>query len=205
MTRAKVLIQGGGGHGKVVLDCLHDMGVEVVGVVDTKNEGNLLGVQRYRAVDSGFAAEAGMIIAIGDNQVRKQVAAASGRAFQNAIHPTALVSKHATVGRGCMILHHSVIQAGATLGDHVIVNTGAQVDHDCVVAGFVHLAPRTTLCGNVSIGEGTLIGAGAVVIPGKKIGAWCVIGAGAVVISDIPDFSVAVGNPARVIKQQKHA
>jgi acetyltransferase EpsM len=60
--------------------------------------------------------------------------------------------------------------------------------------------PRVVLCGNVSVGEGTLIGAGATVIPGIKIGKWVTIGAGAVVVKDIPDYAVAVGNPAKVIK-----
>jgi acetyltransferase EpsM len=56
------------------------------------------------------------------------------------------------------------------------------------------------LCGTVKVGEGTLIGARAIVIPGKKIGKWVTIGAGSVVVKDIPDYAVAVGNPARVIK-----
>jgi acetyltransferase-like isoleucine patch superfamily enzyme len=49
------------------------------------------------------------------------------------------------------------------------------------------------------VGEGTHIGAGAVVLPNLKIGKWCKVGAGAVVICDIPDFTTAVGNPARIL------
>jgi acetyltransferase-like isoleucine patch superfamily enzyme len=68
------------------------------------------------------------------------------------------------------------------------------------VEDYVHIAPRVVLCGNVQIGTGTLVGAGATVIPGKKIGRWVTIGAGSVVTRDIPDYAVAVGHPARVIK-----
>jgi acetyltransferase-like isoleucine patch superfamily enzyme len=53
------------------------------------------------------------------------------------------------------------------------------------------------------VGEGTHIGAGAVVIPSIRIGKWCTIGAGTVVIRDIPDYATAVGNPARIIKFRK--
>jgi acetyltransferase EpsM len=49
------------------------------------------------------------------------------------------------------------------------------------------------------VGEGTHIGAGVVVLPNLKIGKWCTVGAGAVVICDIPDFTTAVGNPARIL------
>ena len=55
--------------------------------------------------------------------------------------------------------------------------------------------------GNVQVGEGSLIGTGAIIIPGKKVGAWSIIGAGSVVIDNIPDYVVAVGNPAKVIKR----
>jgi sugar O-acyltransferase (sialic acid O-acetyltransferase NeuD family) len=102
-----------------------------------------------------------------------------------------------------MILHGAIVQAMAKIGNHVIVNTGAQVDHDCVIGDFAHIAPRVVLCGGVSVGEGTLVGAGATVAPGVTIGKWATIGAGAVIIAGIPDYAVAVGNPARVIKYMR--
>jgi acetyltransferase EpsM len=97
-------------------------------------------------------------------------------------------------------LHGAVIQSSSQIGKHVIVNSSSLIDHDCVVGDYAHVAPKTALCGLVSVGEGTLIGVGTVVIPGIKIGKWCVIGAGSVVVKDIPDYAVAVGNPAKVIK-----
>jgi acetyltransferase EpsM len=60
---------------------------------------------------------------------------------------------------------------------------------------------NVSVSGNVSIGEGTLIGTGAVILPNIKIGKWCKIGAGAVVTKDIPDYSVVVGVPGKIIKQ----
>lgn len=82
----------------------------------------------------------------------------------------------------------------------MIVNTGASVDHDCKIDDFVHISPRATLCGNVIVGEGTQVGAASVIIPGIKIGKWCTIGAGTVIIRDVPDYAVVVGNPGKVIK-----
>jgi maltose O-acetyltransferase len=53
----------------------------------------------------------------------------------------------------------------------------------------------------VEIGDYVLVGAYCVVLPGVKIGSHCVIGSGSIVSRDIPDHSVAVGAPARVIRK----
>ena len=200
MATTKVLLQGGGGHAKVVLDVLLSEGIIVPALVDAKFTGDVFGVPRMKDYDPTFERDAFVIVAIGDNAIRKQVAEITKHQFTNAIHRSAIISSSVTMGSGNMILHGAIVQAQSMIGNHVIINTGAQVDHDCVVEDYAHIAPRVVLCGNVSVGEGTLIGAGATVIPGKKIGKWATIGAGAVVVKDIPDFAVAVGHPARIIK-----
>ena len=81
-----------------------------------------------------------------------------------------------------------------------IINSGAVVEHDVRLGDFVHIAPNAVLTGNVTIDEGTQVGTGASVIPGIKIGKWASIGAGAVIIEDVPDFAVLVGNPGKIIK-----
>jgi sugar O-acyltransferase (sialic acid O-acetyltransferase NeuD family) len=202
MVTDKIIIQGGGEHARVVLDCLLAQGADVLGLFDPKYTGSLFGVPQRGSYDPFFAPEARAVVAIGDNIVRKKVAGITTHAFTNAIHPSATISRFASFGVGSMILHGAIIQAQARVGDHVIINTGTQVDHDCVIGNFVHLAPKVVLCGTVQVGEGTFIGASATVIPGKKIGAWAIIGAGAVVISDVPDGAVVVGNPAKIIRIQ---
>ena len=65
---------------------------------------------------------------------------------------------------------------------------------------FVHVIPNAALAGGVQVGEGSHIGISAYVSPGKKIGKWVTVGAGTVIINDIPDYAVVVGNPGRIIK-----
>lgn len=195
----KVILQGGGGHAKVVIDCLLEQGREVLAVFDQKNTGPLLGIPRLEEYSPEMYPDAGMLIAIGDNKTRQRVAVDISHVFTGVIHPSAVVSSFAVIGKGTMILHRAVVQAGTTIGNHVILNTGSQVDHDGTIGDYVHIAPRAVLCGNVTVGEGTLVGAGAVVLPGIKIGKWAVIGAGAAVTKDVEDYSVIAGVPGRVV------
>ena len=200
MATTKVILQGGGGHARVVLDVLLGQGIIVPALIDAKFTGDLLGIPRIKEYDPTIEPTASVIIAIGDNVIRKRVAEFTKHPFVNAIHNSAIISARVKMGVGNMILHGSIVQAETEIGNHVIINTGAQIDHDCIVEDYAHIAPGVVLCGNVRVGTGTLIGAGATVIPGKKIGKWVTIGAGSVVTKDIPDFAVAVGHPARVIK-----
>ena len=79
----------------------------------------------------------------------------------------------------------AIINADVVIGRHCIINTGASVDHECVIGDYCHIAPHATLCGQVHIDEGTLMGVGSCAIPCVKIGSWCTIGAGATVINKV--------------------
>jgi sugar O-acyltransferase (sialic acid O-acetyltransferase NeuD family) len=196
----KVFLQGGGDHARVVVDCLHDQGIEVIGIFDPKYSGDLFGVPQLGQYVPEYKPDVLSVIAIGDNAIRKKVAESSRHGFINVVHPTAVISSKAEIGNGNMVLHRAILQAKVKLGSHVIVNTAAQIDHDCIIDDFVHLAPGCILCGTVTVGEGSFIGAGAVIIPGKKVGKWAVIGAGTVVRTDVPDYAVVVGNPGKIIR-----
>ena len=78
-----------------------------------------------------------------------------------------------------------------------IVNTGASIDHDGVLGTAVHVAPGARLAGNVTLEDGVFVGIGAVIVPGRTIGAWTRVGAGAAVVHDLPANVTAIGVPAR--------
>jgi sugar O-acyltransferase (sialic acid O-acetyltransferase NeuD family) len=195
-----LLLHGGGDHARVVLDSLLTQNKPIVGIFDPKFKGDLFGVAYVGEYDPNFTPDAKIIISIGDNKMRMHVVAKTKHSFSSVIDPSALVSPNSRLGEGSMILQRSIIQAKTEVGRHVIVNTAAQVDHDCLIGDFAHIAPGAILCGAVSVGEGAFIGAGAVIIPGQKIGAWATVGAGAVVCDSVPDFAVVAGVPARIIK-----
>lgn len=198
----QIVIIGGGGHAKVLIDCLEKEGkYQIAGVLD--DHPNVTQVLHYKVHRRGSMPEfMGLptIIAIGNGEVRQKIAAECATTFITTVHPTAVVSKYAKIGVGSQIFAGAVLNADASVGDHCIVNTGAVVEHDCIIQDFVHLSPHSSLAGGVSVGAFTHIGIGATVIENVTIGSHVIIGAGAVVVDDIPDHCTAVGIPAKPIK-----
>ncbi|NUP46703.1 MAG: acetyltransferase [Catenulispora sp.] len=121
--------------------------------------------------------------------------------YATVVHPFAHVSQTSTVGAGSVLLAGAVLTADATVGRHVAVMPQAVVTHDAVIGDFATLASGVRLGGGVRIGEGAYLGAGALVREGVRIGAWSQIGMGSVVLGDVPDYEVWVGNPARRLRQ----
>ncbi|MGY1709487.1 acetyltransferase [Geodermatophilus sp. SYSU D00758] len=198
-------VYGAGGHAQVVIDVLRAQGIRVRRQYNDRPEVQhpastdvVPGIRRV-GVDEFPPIEVPVVLAVGINGERAELAGMLDARFGQAVHPSAIVASSARIGEGTVVLHGAVLQPNASVGRHVLVNTAASIDHDCVVGDYAHVSPHATLCGHVSVGEGTHIGAGAVLIPKVRVGRWCRIGAGAVVVSDVPDRCTAVGNPARVL------
>lgn len=193
-------LYGASGHAKVIIEILETQGIQVSALFDDNS--NITELLDYKVIPlkSDLLSEKSLIISIGDNKIRKQIADKFDlTTFAQAIHPAAVISKRATILPGTVVMGNAIINSQAQIGKHVIINTAASIDHDCLIGDYAHISPNATLAGNVTVGEGSWIGAGAVIIPGVKIGKWCVVGAGAVVISDVQDGVTVVGNPGRVI------
>lgn len=188
-------LYGASGHAKVIIDILQAQGVKIDALFDDDSTINdLLSIP----VRHEWNGESPVIVSVGNNVYRKQIADRLDCEFGTAIHPSAMVSPFSSIGGGTVVMQGAIVQSNASIGKHCIVNTGATIDHECVLSDYVHVSPQATLCGNVHVGEGAWIGASAVVIPGVKIGRWSVIGAGSVVLHDIPDGVMAYGNPCLV-------
>lgn len=197
---------GAGGHAMVIIDSIQCNGGKVMGLFDKDiSKGSLLDIPINYWENRNLTNDDCIIISIGNNIIRKRVAIdCQSQIFGRVIHPSANISDYAHIDKGTVVMSGVSINTFASVGKHVIINTNASIDHECKIEDFVHISPNATLCGNVTIGEGAHIGAAATIIPGIQIGKWATIGAGAVIIRDIPDFATAVGNPAKIIKINKH-
>jgi sugar O-acyltransferase (sialic acid O-acetyltransferase NeuD family) len=199
-----VIVLGAGGHAKVVISTLLAAGWRVDAIYDgdpTKHGQQFLGIRVLGStadVDPYIAANA--VIAIGDGERRRAIASQFNFNWVTVIHPTAWVDPSAKIGDGTVVCAGAVVQPGSRIGCHAIINTLAGVDHDCRIGDFAHVGPGAHLAGGVHVGAGTVIGTGASAIPKVHIGGQTVVGAGATVVHDLPDGVVAVGCPAKVLR-----
>ena len=198
MGTTDMYLYGASGHAKVICDIIEDTGNNVLGFIDD-NE-NIVEF-KGKIVEHTYHKQIPLIISIGNNSIRKKIAEKYPTEYGIAVHPSAVISKYAIIGKGTVIMQGCIIQSESHIGNHCIINTGSSIDHECLIDDYVHVSPHATLCGNVHVGEGTWIGAGSTIIQGVKIGKWCVIGAGSVVTKDVPDGYLAVGNRCKLIKQ----
>lgn len=201
---------GAGGHAKVVIEILqHDSRYELVGLLDPKSDlhgQSILGVgvlgddgQLAKLNERGvqhFFIGLGSTTVDGSRQRLYEFGLDHGMDPVTGIHPRAIISQSAIIGRGATIMAAAVVNASARLGDNVIVNSGAIVEHDCIIGSHVHIASGAMLSGGVVVGKGTHIGAGSIVRQYTRIGTNVLVGAGAVVVKDVPDGLRVVGNPA---------
>jgi acetyltransferase EpsM len=196
---------GASGHCKVVIDIVLSSTDKVIKSIfdDNSDVKSISEIPVYTYQNKPLEDEE-LVVCIGDNKIRKKIAEKLKAKYIIIQHKDATVSPNSSIGIGSVIMPQVVVNAAAIIGKHCIINSGSIVEHDCILANFVHVSPKAALAGNVNIGEGTHIGIGAQVIQGVSIGKWVTVGAGSVVLEDIPDYAVVVGNPAKIIKIKKH-
>lgn len=208
----KLLILGGGGHAKVAADVAlaqkkyqslifvddqypqltNVLGFPVVGALT-----QLADIVRKEQINEIF-------VAIGNNKKRMELfdhAESLGLTIANLIHPSAVVSQFAKLGRGILVMPNAVINCSAHIGNVAIINTAAIIEHDCALADGVHISPNAALAGKVHIGQCSWVGIGSCVKEQISIGQHVVVGAGSVVIKDIQDNQTVVGVPAKPIRK----
>ena len=198
--REKVIVIGGSGHARSVIDCIRSSGAEVAGILDDglKTGTHVIGVPVLGAVaDYLQYRDHSFLIAVGNNAVRRRLAQMMDVQWYTAVHARAWVSDHASLGAGTVVMANAAVNTGAAVGQHCIINTGAVVEHDDRLADYVHISPNAALGGTVLVGEGSHVGIGACVRNNISICGGCIIGAGAAVVRDIEIPGTYVGVPTR--------
>ncbi|MDK2820355.1 MAG: hypothetical protein PWP31_320 [Clostridia bacterium] len=202
-----VIIIGGGGHAKVLIDSLKILKIRIIGITENSKKDHISEVKiiGYDDIILNYSTdEIELVNGLGSIATSKrrqlfETFKMQGYNFKSVIHPSTVIAQDVDMAEGVQIMAGAVIQTGTSIGDNTIINTKASVDHDCKIGAHVHIAPGATLSGGVQVGEGCHIGTGATIIQGVNIGKDSIIGAGAVVLNDVPAGVTVVGVPAKVV------
>ena len=169
-----IILIGGGGHCKSAIDVIEQEGrFKIIGVIDKPE---LFGkdVLGYKVIGNDNDLKSlvkqckNTLITIGQIQSPSKriklydTVLKLGFTLPNIISPRAYFSKHATIGKGSVIMHDVVINAGAIIGDNCIINTKSIVEHDSNIGNHCHISTNVVINGGVIVGNGSFIGSGVV-------------------------------------------
>jgi sugar O-acyltransferase (sialic acid O-acetyltransferase NeuD family) len=161
--------------------------------------------------DVSLLTGARFINAIGSDRsyrLRTQIIEATGlprERFATLVHPGAAVSSNASLGNGVYLNHGACVGGGVVIEDHVALGAGCLIGHDARLAAYSILAHGAAVSGFARVGRGCYLGANCSIRQRLCIGDGALVGMGAVVTRDVPPDCTVVGNPARRLKRPERA
>jgi sugar O-acyltransferase (sialic acid O-acetyltransferase NeuD family) len=215
MNMEKIAIIGAGGFGREVKTLIDDINrlskeYELIGFYDDGEEKgkiiNGLPVLGTVAELNTLDTPLNIALALGNPKAKEKIISEINNAkisFPNLIHPTVTMSTDdVNLGYGNIITAGCMLTCNITLGNFVILNLMCTVGHDTIINDYCSFMPGINISGEVIIEPCVYVGTGAKIINQLRIGQNTTVGAGAVIIKDVPDNVVVVGNPGKVIKHK---
>ena len=210
----KILLIGGGGHCRSVIDSLMELNsYSEIGIVDKQETvgSSVMGLPIVGCDDDlfdlyvkGYNYAFITLGSIGNPVIRIKLynlLNEIGFIIPTIIDSSAKVSLNAKLEEGVFVGKLSIVNTDAQIKKCAIINSGAIVEHDCQIGAFVHIAPGAVLGGDVFVGENTHIGSNSTIKQQVRIGSNSVIGMGSVVLHNIQDKVIAYGNPCREVNE----
>lgn len=208
-----LLLIGGGGHCKSVLDSLKGSGVySEIAIIDQSDRVGeyvadvpIVGTDKQleEFFGKGYRYAFITIGSVGNPQSRiklYQLIKAIGFCVPNIIDASAVIASDTELSEGIFVGKRAIVNSGTRIGSCAIVNSGAIIEHDCNIGEYAHIASGAVLTGGVTIGDRAHIGAQAVIRQNLSIGENALIGIGSVVVKTIGPDVVAYGNPCKVVQ-----
>lgn len=148
------------------------------------------------------------LLTMGDVEIRKDLflrIKAKGGDVPTLIHPSATVSKRASLGEGVIVMQQSVVQADVQIGDNTVITIHSAISHSVAIGKHCFISGNNLIGAYVSIEDGCWLGQGCLIVSGTTnvIGHDSVLGAGSVLRGDMRSECLYMGNPARLVKRLK--
>lgn len=209
MNSRRLILVGGGGHCKSVIEVAESVGYHILGILDNPSEigkqvlnYKVIGVDEdmYKYVnDAEFVVTVGHIKDAGLRIKLHNMILEAGGKLASLVASTAHVSKYAKIGYGTVVMHHAFVNADAVIGMGCIINSFANIEHDVVIGDFSHISTGAMVNGNCKIGREAFLGSQSVMVNGVKITDGCVIGAGSLVRKNLNVRGIYSGNPTKLM------
>ena len=207
-------IYGAGGLGREVLDlaCLinkqENRWEQIIFIADSAKEEKVNGIFVYSFDEAliTFKHNIEIIIGVGEPATREKLfnrIKEKGVSLPVLIHPGVSVPSTTIVGEGSVIQCGCFVSCNARIGENVYVQPHVNIGHDDIILDGAVISGMANLAGHVSIGEYTYVGLSAAIKEGVKVGSNSIIGMYSAVYKDVDDGVVAMGNPARVMKNNE--
>lgn len=205
MTKNLILV-GGGGHCKSVIEAAESAGYNILGVLDTP-ENVVKQVLAYSIIGTDdeiplYVDKAEFVITVGfiknpatRIKLYNKVKEAGGK-LATIIASTAHVSKYSTIGEGTVVMHQAFVNAGAHIGANCIINTFCNIEHDAQIGDQCHISTGTMVNGDCKVGDRCFIGSQSALANGITIGEDIIVGAASFVRKSISEKGIYSGNPA---------
>ena len=221
MNFERIILIGCGEHARMIIDNIEEIdNISVLGLISDKQDDVGKEVYGYPIIGTdddvdrifrqnddltGYFLAVGMLLN-GNMCVRNRIAKRLDKKYRavNTIHPLAIVSKHAQIGYGNLFEAYTKVANGAIVGNHCIINSFSAMNHDLIIGNNVLIAGNVSMAGK-KIGDNTIIADGASIGFKKSVGRDCIIGDGTVVVKDVPDGCIMIGNPARLLRKNEYA
>lgn len=137
------------------------------------------------------------------SELVKKIESLGGK-FTTVIAKSAIIGDYdVVIAKGCNIMEHVFISNSVSIGEGCLINHGAALHHDSNIGNYCEISPRVSILGRCKIGNFVSIGANSTIMPDIVIGNHAIIGAGTLVLKNVPDNTVVVGVPGRIIKSNE--
>ncbi len=206
MEQKNLILVGGGGHCKSVIDVAESAGYNILGILDMPEDVGKK-VLDYKVIGTDddipqYVDKAEFVITVGfikNPAIRiklyNKVKEAGGK-LATVIASTAHVSEYSTIGEGTVVMHQAFVNAGAHIGANCIINTFCNIEHDAQIGDQCHISTGTMVNGDCKVGDRCFIGSQSVVANGIEIGDDIIVGAASFVRQTIMKNGIYFGNPA---------